>query len=49
MGEYIFDEQLEIKYGRLSSIVKAVVVFGAVSLRMELRMFPCILLRHPGQ
>lgn len=39
MGEYIFNEQLQIKYGRLSSILKAAVVVGAVSLRAELPLF----------
>ncbi len=38
MGEDIFNEQLEIKNGRLRSIVRAAVVVGAVSLQMELRM-----------
>lgn len=38
MGEDIFTEQLEIKNGRLRSIVRAAVVVGAVSLQMELRM-----------
>ncbi len=49
MGEDIFNEQLEIKNGRLRSIVRAAVVVGAVSLQMELRMALIYSVRHPGQ